>query len=268
MLWFISLILTIMYIIWLTRLINFGVNTATRIAYATERNADNTALLIQALSPEAKGRIADVLEERQRVVENARQDLHRREKNKDTTIRALAIAGLIGLAIYIVFSFAAHADEQQVIRDASGHTIGTATTNSQGTTVALPSPCRWSDRRPISSPGRRARTCNKQSIDRGRATKTIGFFGHAAATHRRSGEARGANYRSHPLYAVSTLQRGSPPKHLGLRNTAIRTASPAGQACRPGGKACQGVKTIAPDGRNHPGIKTAPLFSQHRGGIV
>jgi hypothetical protein len=135
MLWFISLILTIMYIIWLTRLINFGVNTATRIAYATERNADNTALLIQALSPEAKGRIADVLEERQRVVETARQDLHRREKGKDTTIRALAIAGLVGLAIYLVLSFAAHAGEQQVIRDASGRTIGTATTNSQGTTV-------------------------------------------------------------------------------------------------------------------------------------
>ena len=39
MLWFISFVLSILYIIWLSRLISFGVNTATRIAVASEATA-------------------------------------------------------------------------------------------------------------------------------------------------------------------------------------------------------------------------------------
>jgi hypothetical protein len=50
--WFIFLILTIIYVIWLTRLINFGVQTATRIAVATETTALSVAALYQTLSPE------------------------------------------------------------------------------------------------------------------------------------------------------------------------------------------------------------------------
>jgi hypothetical protein len=43
----IGFILTIIYIIWLNRLISFGVKTAARIAVATEASAYNTALLVE-----------------------------------------------------------------------------------------------------------------------------------------------------------------------------------------------------------------------------
>jgi hypothetical protein len=38
--------LTILYMIWLNRLIRFGVRTATRIADACEANARHTAMLV------------------------------------------------------------------------------------------------------------------------------------------------------------------------------------------------------------------------------
>jgi hypothetical protein len=43
----IGFIITILYIIWLNKLISFGVKTATRIAIASEASAANTALLVQ-----------------------------------------------------------------------------------------------------------------------------------------------------------------------------------------------------------------------------
>jgi hypothetical protein len=61
MMWLITLILTVIYIIWLSRLISFGVNTATRIAVASETTALTMAALYQTLSPEAKERAAMAL---------------------------------------------------------------------------------------------------------------------------------------------------------------------------------------------------------------
>jgi hypothetical protein len=55
--WIIGLILTIIYIVWLNRLIKFGIVTATRIAVASEISAANLAVLVQALSPEAMERV-------------------------------------------------------------------------------------------------------------------------------------------------------------------------------------------------------------------
>jgi low affinity Fe/Cu permease len=43
----ISFILAIIYVIWLGRLINFGIKTAMRIATATEASARNTAILVE-----------------------------------------------------------------------------------------------------------------------------------------------------------------------------------------------------------------------------
>jgi hypothetical protein len=47
----IGFILTIIYLIWLTSLINFGVKTATRIAIASEATAANMAILVSKLGP-------------------------------------------------------------------------------------------------------------------------------------------------------------------------------------------------------------------------
>ena len=57
--WLITLILSIIYIIWLTNLINFGIRTATRIAVASEATALSVASIYHALSPEAKERARD-----------------------------------------------------------------------------------------------------------------------------------------------------------------------------------------------------------------
>jgi hypothetical protein len=46
-----SFILTIVYVIWLGRLISFGVRTATRIAVATEATAASMALIVSRLPP-------------------------------------------------------------------------------------------------------------------------------------------------------------------------------------------------------------------------
>jgi hypothetical protein len=45
----IAIILTISYVIWLNRLIRFGVKTAARIAVATEASAKNLEYLAQTL---------------------------------------------------------------------------------------------------------------------------------------------------------------------------------------------------------------------------
>jgi hypothetical protein len=43
----IAFILAIIYVVWLNRLISFGVKTAMRIATATEASARNTAILVE-----------------------------------------------------------------------------------------------------------------------------------------------------------------------------------------------------------------------------
>jgi hypothetical protein len=50
----IGIILTIIYIIWLGRLIEFGVKTATRIAVASEQSAANTAMLVALVQAQLK----------------------------------------------------------------------------------------------------------------------------------------------------------------------------------------------------------------------
>jgi hypothetical protein len=62
-----TLIVSIIYMIWLTRLINFGVQTATRIAVATEVSAASVATLVQALSPEEMERVMATRAEAARV---------------------------------------------------------------------------------------------------------------------------------------------------------------------------------------------------------
>ena len=47
MLEILSIILTIIYVIWITRLINFGIETAKRIALASEVSAENLAILVR-----------------------------------------------------------------------------------------------------------------------------------------------------------------------------------------------------------------------------
>jgi hypothetical protein len=48
----IVLILTIIYLIWLNRLIRFGIQTAIRIADAAEASAINLHTIVQALPPD------------------------------------------------------------------------------------------------------------------------------------------------------------------------------------------------------------------------
>jgi len=62
----ILLVLTILSIIWTWRLINFGIKTATRIAVATETTTTAMTMLCEALSPEAKRRIAETQNLRER----------------------------------------------------------------------------------------------------------------------------------------------------------------------------------------------------------
>jgi hypothetical protein len=47
----ISFIIAIIYFIWLSQLISFGVKTATRIAVASEATAANMAILVARLGP-------------------------------------------------------------------------------------------------------------------------------------------------------------------------------------------------------------------------
>jgi hypothetical protein len=47
----ITIVLTLIYIIWLNRLIDFGKKIATRIAIASEITAANTALIVSRLGP-------------------------------------------------------------------------------------------------------------------------------------------------------------------------------------------------------------------------
>ena len=60
----IGLILSIIYFIWLGRLIAFGIRTAVQINANTAATAASLALLVEAMTPEAKQRILDATEKR------------------------------------------------------------------------------------------------------------------------------------------------------------------------------------------------------------
>jgi hypothetical protein len=71
--WFITLVLSIIYIIWLTSLIRFGVNRADRIAIATETTALVVSGLYKAMPPEIRERAEQEIEQVKKQVVTASQ---------------------------------------------------------------------------------------------------------------------------------------------------------------------------------------------------
>jgi hypothetical protein len=90
----ISFILAILYFIWLSNLIKFGVTTATRIAVASEAAALSTAALYHALSPEAKARAEAYMAEQRQVTQKRNLDAFEAAKDKDQK-KLILVAGII-----------------------------------------------------------------------------------------------------------------------------------------------------------------------------
>jgi len=155
--WLITLILSIAYIIWLTKLINFGVATATRIAVATEATALSVTAMYDALSPEAKERVERARIERYKEAGLREATKEAASLHKSNTVGFL-IAGTAAAVLVLLLSMGfAHAGERDQSRsfydrngsfagssiqhgnstslyDKSGHFSGSAIRNSDGST--------------------------------------------------------------------------------------------------------------------------------------
>jgi hypothetical protein len=159
MLWLLSLVLTIIYIIWLSRLISFGVTTATRIAVASETTALAMSGLYKALSPEARERAELAMEQiKQEIVKEQRpQQLTAAASNGLTNAIFAVVIGICALVFALFVASMAHAGERDTSRsfydrngsfagstiqhgsstsayDKSGRFNGSAIRNSDGTT--------------------------------------------------------------------------------------------------------------------------------------
>ena len=146
--WLITLILSIIYIIWLTNLINFGIRTATRIAAASEATALSVASIYHALSPEAKERARDF----QRQIEESNaanaKVIAKARSERDYKI-GIAVVALV-LMVIMWATWSAHAEPLQSrsfydsrgsfagsstsFYDRSGRFSGSAIHSSDGTT--------------------------------------------------------------------------------------------------------------------------------------
>ena len=120
----IGLILTIIYVIWLSRLISFGVRTATQINVNTALTAAHMATLVEALSPETKERmnqerLARAREENQKL-ENGYNKPPPRMNTKGLGF-AVTFAGVvvaIMACLLILGAVSARSAESTVQRDA------------------------------------------------------------------------------------------------------------------------------------------------------
>jgi hypothetical protein len=134
MLWLISLILTIAYVIWLTRLINFGVVTATRIAVATESTVDALQIICAALPDDVKQRVAEARhanKEATRVALMDRLESQKKVRDRQAIIGAVIVVGLV-LGLFALMAVTANAGEQTRFYDNRGSSLGTAVPQGQG----------------------------------------------------------------------------------------------------------------------------------------
>jgi hypothetical protein len=116
--WLISLILTILYVIWLSRLISFGVRTATRIADASEASAASLAVLVEALNPEAQQRVIDgraAAAKAQIDAANARTEAAAAAAAASFPFRMVILGTIIAVLVGIVlWNYSAHADDHMI----------------------------------------------------------------------------------------------------------------------------------------------------------
>jgi hypothetical protein len=105
--WLISLILTILYVIWITRLINFGVRTATQIAISNALTADRMQILVDALTPDAKERAIEAVKQRTAAQAEQRQVVRKEQDKKAFIGAAIAVGAIILLFVFMAVS--AHA---------------------------------------------------------------------------------------------------------------------------------------------------------------
>jgi len=147
---------TIIYVIWISRLVSFGVRTATQINASTAATAAQLAILVDAMTPEAKERVASAIAAREQAKRQKikqmdlppfrlwEQSIMKSSNGKGFGLD-LAVVGIIGAIIVIGLvlfaNYGAHADSilnnnpQTRFYDARGNSVGTATTDSQGTTT-------------------------------------------------------------------------------------------------------------------------------------
>jgi hypothetical protein len=97
----ISLVLTIIYIIWLTRLINFGVKTATQIAISSALTADRLGMLVNAMPPEARERALESMRSQKPPIEVTKAQVTHREFNWSyiwlVAVASIALALVVGM---------------------------------------------------------------------------------------------------------------------------------------------------------------------------
>ena len=131
--WLITLILSIIYIIWLTNLINFGIRTATRIAVASEATALSVASIYHALSPEAKERARDF----QRQIEESNaanaKVIAKARSERDYKI-GIAVVALV-LMVIMWATWSAHAEplQSRSFYDSRGSFAGSSTQHGSST---------------------------------------------------------------------------------------------------------------------------------------
>jgi len=132
--WLITLVLTIAYVIWLTRLINFGVNRLDRIAVASETTAFAVSGMFKAMPPEVQERAQQAIERvRREVTEEQRARVLSAQQSRSLTNKIfIGILVVVG-AIILLASFA-HAAEQTRFYSPNGTSLGTAVPQGQGST--------------------------------------------------------------------------------------------------------------------------------------
>jgi hypothetical protein len=138
MLWLISLVLTIIYIIWLSRLISFGVQTASRIAVASETTALAISGIYKAMPPEVRERAQQAVEQvKQEVVQEQRARQQIVEDNRRFTSNALIIVSImLGVLAVIAIASMAHAGERDASRsfyDRNGSFAGSSSSHGNST---------------------------------------------------------------------------------------------------------------------------------------
>jgi hypothetical protein len=130
MLWFLSLIVSIMYIIWLTNLIRFACDRANRIAIATETTALAVSGLYKAMPPEVRERA-------EREIEQVKKQVVTSQQQQGGTLApilkfTLTMTGII-VAIVLLLNLA-HAGERS-FWDKSGNFAGSTIQHGNSTSV-------------------------------------------------------------------------------------------------------------------------------------
>lgn len=100
--WVFSIILSIIYLLWLTRLIDFATRTGNRIAVATEASAAHLAVIVQALPPEVMERIAATKAAEKALITETAKAFRAKQQHAEYRANIIA-AGIVVLGLIAVF---------------------------------------------------------------------------------------------------------------------------------------------------------------------